>query len=63
MEKYFRLYMTCLDKGEFKKSKMYFDQFIALKNEIDRMRREKATIDGENQELSDRELQLRRDWH
>ena len=62
MSKYYRLFMHCLDKGELKKSEMYFNHFLSLKREIDRMQKEKQVVDQGYFELSDREIRKRRDW-
>jgi hypothetical protein len=62
MDKYYRLFMVCLDKGEFKKSEIHFEHFIALKRELDRMNREKIAVENATRELTDRNIMLRKDW-
>jgi hypothetical protein len=60
MQKYFDLSMSCLDKGEFKKSEMHFNHFLSLRREIVRMHNEKLTV--ESGELSDQAMKTRYNW-
>ncbi|SFL39546.1 hypothetical protein SAMN04487943_101336 [Gracilibacillus orientalis] len=66
MDKYFKLSMECLDKGEFTKSEMHFNHLQSLRRELIRMHRDKMAVDaaqdGLYRQLSDRELNARRNW-
>ncbi|MFC4387491.1 hypothetical protein ACFOZ1_06650 [Gracilibacillus marinus] len=62
MHKYYRLFMGCLENGEFKESEIYFEHFLDLKRELNRMQREKETVDNANRDLTNKQVLARKDW-